>query len=64
MRYGPRKSLRLLRCSTRKTRFSERKGTPLFVARLLTQQVVSILAHVAKGIKTARLSGAHQDTVA
>jgi transposase-like protein len=67
MRYGPQQSRRLLRCSTCKTRFSERKGTPLFASRLPTQQVVSILAHVAEGIgtrKTARLSGAHRDTVA
>src|SRR6476660_8406443 len=34
MRYGPNKSRRLLRCSTCKARFSERKGTPLFDARL------------------------------
>ena len=67
MRYGPQKSLRLLRCSTCKARFSERKGTPLFASRLPTDRVVSILAHVAEGIgtrKTARLSGVHQDTVA
>jgi transposase-like protein len=67
MRYGPQKSLRLLRCSTCETRFSERKGTPLFASRLPTDRVVTILAHVAEGIgtrKTARLSGVHQDTVA
>jgi transposase-like protein len=66
MRYGPGKSLRLLRCATCKSRFSERRGTPLFAARLATDQVVSILAHVAEGIgtrKTARLTGAHRDTV-
>jgi transposase-like protein len=67
MRYGPERSRRLLRCSTCKTRFSERKGTPLFASRLPTDRVVAILAHVAEGIgtrKTARLSGVHQDTVA
>ena len=67
MRYGPDLSRRLLRCSTCKTRFSERKGTPLFACRLPTDRVVAILAHVAEGIgtrKTARLSGVHQDTVA
>jgi hypothetical protein len=66
MRYGPRKSLRLLRCSTCKSRFSERKGTPLFASRLPADRVVSILAHVAEGIgtrKTARRIGVHQDTV-
>ena len=66
MRYGPNQSLRRLRCSTCESRFSERKGTPLFASRLPTDRVVSILAHVAEGIgtrKTARLSGVHQDTV-
>lgn len=67
MRYGSDKSRRMLRCSTCKTRFSERKGTPLFAARLPTDRVVAILAHVADGVgtrKTARLTGVHQDTVA
>jgi len=65
-RYGPNKSRRMLRCSTCKKRFSERKGTPLFDTRLPTERVVSILAHVAEGVgtrKTARLTGAHRDTV-
>ena len=64
-RYGPRKT-RLLRCSTCKTRFSERKGTPLFDARLPADAVVSVLAHIAEGVgtrKTARLVGVHRDTV-
>ncbi len=64
-RYGPNKT-RLLRCSTCKARFSERKGTPLFDARLPADKVVSVLAHVAEGIgtrKTARLVGVHRDTV-
>ena len=65
MRYGPH-HYRLLRCSTCKARFSERKGTPLFDARLPADKVVSVLAHVAEGIgarKTARLTGVHPDTV-
>jgi len=64
-RYGPNKT-RLLRRSTCKARFSERKGTPLFDARLPADKVVSVLAHVAEGIgtrKTARLVGVHRDTV-
>lgn len=63
--YGPNKT-RVLRCSTCKARFSERKGTPLFDARLPADKVVSVLAHVAEGIgtrKTARLVGVHRDTV-
>ena len=64
-RYGPN-STRVLRCSTCKARFSERKGTPLFGARLSADKVVSVLAHVAEGVgtrKTARLTGVHPDTV-
>ena len=64
-RYGPNKT-RVLRCSTCKDRFSERRGTPLFDARLPADKVVSVLAHVAEGIgtrKTARLVGVHRDTV-
>ena len=65
MRYGPHRT-RLLRCSTCKARFSERKGTPLFDARLPTAQAVAVLDHVAEGVgtrKTARLIGVHRDTV-
>jgi LacI family transcriptional regulator len=64
--YGPNKSRRMLRCLTCKSRFSERKGTPLFGARLPDERVVGILAHVAEGVgtrKTARLTKTHQDTV-
>jgi transposase-like protein len=65
MRYGPRRT-RLLRCSTCKARFSERKGTPLFDTRLPPERVVAVLEHVAEGTgtrKTARLVGVHRDTV-
>src|SRR3954469_17069212 len=48
-RYGPDKSRRMLRCRTCKARFSERKGTPLFDARLPTTKVESVLEHVAEG---------------
>jgi LacI family transcriptional regulator len=66
-RYGADKSRRMLRCSTCKARFSERKGTPLFGARLAPTTATAVLAHVAEGIgirKTARLVGVHKDTVA
>ena len=66
MRYGPNKARRLLRCSTCTARFSERKGTPLFDARLPPDKAVSVLTHVAEGVgtrKTARLVGVHPDTV-
>jgi transposase-like protein len=66
-RYGPGKTRRMLRCSTCKGRFSERKGTPLFGARLAPTTATAVLAHVAEGVgtrKTARLTGVHPDTVA
>jgi transposase-like protein len=66
-RYGPGKARRMLRCRTCRARFSERKGTPLFDARLSTEKVTAVLAHVAEGIgtrKTARLIRVHPDTVA
>ena len=64
-RYGPNNT-RVLRCSTCKARFSERKGTPLFGARLSADKVVAVLAHVTEGVgtrKTARLVGVNKDTV-
>jgi hypothetical protein len=48
-RYGPGKSRRMLRCRTRRARFSERKGTPLFGAELAPEKVESVLEHVAEG---------------
>jgi len=65
-RYGPNNTRRMLRCRTCTGRFSERKGTPLFDARLPIEKVTSVLAHVAEGIgtrKTARLTGVHTGTV-
>ena len=65
MRSGPHRARRL-RGSTCKSRFSERKGTPLFDARLPAATAVSVLAHVAEGVgtrRTARLVGVHPDTV-
>ena len=66
MRYGPDKKRRMLYCGSRKSRFSERKGTPLFDTRLPEEKVVSILAHIAEGRgvrKTGRLVGVSKDTV-
>lgn len=65
MRYGPQQR-RLLRCRTCKTRFSERKGTPLFDARLAEDKVVSLLEHIVEGVgvrKTSRLVGVTRNTV-
>ena len=66
-RYGPRKERRMLRCSACKARFSERKGTPLFDARLPPEKVESVLVHVAEGCgvrQTGRLCRVAPNTVA
>ena len=65
-RYGPNKERRMLYCATCKGRFSERKGTPLFGARLPEKDIVSILAHIDEGCgvrKTGRLTGVNKNTV-
>ena len=65
-RYGRDKQYRLLYCRTCKARFSERKGTVFFRARLPAAKVVSILGHVLEGVgmrKTGRLEGVKEDTV-
>jgi transposase-like protein len=65
--YGPENKRRVLRCTTCKARFSERKGTPLFVTRLPEEKVVAILSHLAEGCgvrKTSRLVEVNKDTVA
>ena len=64
--YGPNKQRRMLYCATCKARFSERKGTPLFGARLPEKEIVSVLAHIVEGCgvrKTGRLVGVNKNTV-
>ena len=64
--YGPNKQRRMLYCATCKSRFSERKGTPLFGARLPEKDIVSLLAHIDEGCgvrKTSRLIGVNKNTV-
>lgn len=66
MRFGKEKRIRLLYCRTCKERFSERKGTPFFQARLADEKTLSVLEHIAEGVgvrKTARLVGVSKDTV-
>jgi transposase-like protein len=66
-RYGPQKARRMLRCRTCKARFSERKGTPLFDARLPAETVESVLEHIAEGCgvrQTGRLCRVNPNTVA
>ncbi len=65
MRYGKHQR-RLLYCRTCKARFSERKGTPLFDARLGDDKALAVLAHLADGCgvrQTGRLVGVGSNTV-
>jgi transposase-like protein len=64
-RYGPQQR-RMLYCRVCQARCSERKGTPLFNARLSETQALSVLRHIADGCgvrKTGRLVGVNKDTV-
>ncbi len=66
-RLGKEQPLRLLYCRTCHARFSERKGTPLFAARLPEATVYAVLEHIAEGCgirKTSRLVGVSRGTVA
>ena len=57
---------RILRCSTCKSEFSERKGTALWGTRMPPSKVEGIAAHLKEGCgirKTARLTGASKDGV-
>jgi LacI family transcriptional regulator len=65
-RYGAHRR-RLLYCRACKQRFSQRKGTPLFQARLPDEKALDVLAHLADdcGVRrTARPTGTDKDTVA
>jgi transposase-like protein len=65
-RYGLDRSRRMLRCRTCKTRFSERKGTVLFGAKLPPEKVESVLEHIAEGCgvrQTGRLCRVNRNTV-
>ena len=56
----------MLRCSACKARFSERKGTVLFGARLSPEKVEAVLEHVAEGCgvrQTGRLCKVNRNTV-
>jgi transposase-like protein len=65
-RYGKQKQHRLLDCRTCRSRFSERKGTPLFGSQLTAEKAVSIFEHLAdrNGVRaTARLVKGNRNTV-
>jgi transposase-like protein len=64
--YGKNKDIRLLYCLQCKHKFSERRGTILFDARLPQEKVVSIIEHVVEGNgmrKTGRLLKVNPFTV-
>ena len=66
MRYGRDRQHRLLYCATCRARFSQRKGTPLFGARLPQDKLLAVFAHLADGCgvrQTARLVGVSKNTV-
>lgn len=57
---------RMLACRTCQRRFSERKGTALFGARLAHDRALSVFQHLQDGCgvrQTARLVGVDKDTV-
>jgi len=65
-RYG-KNNTRLLYCRLCKKKFSERRGTIFFDARLPEKTVVSILEHIIGGCgirRTGRLLQVDKDTVA
>jgi len=60
-----RRTIRQLYCSVCRARFSERKGTPLYNAKLPAEKVVSIMDHVREGCgvrQTGRLVGVSKNT--
>ena len=65
-RYGKHEPIRLLYCRTCRSRFSGRKGTPLFGSQLGQDKAVSLFRHSAdrNGVRaTARLVGVAPNTV-
>ena len=65
-RIGRHRDIRLLKCRTCKTRFTERKGTVFYRSHTPPRKVVSILNHVQEGCgmrQTGRLEGVKEDTV-
>jgi LacI family transcriptional regulator len=65
-KYGKNNHIRLLYCRTCKSRFSERKGTPLFRMKLEEKKAVALFEHLAESCgvrKTERLVGVNRNTV-
>jgi len=60
-----KKTIRQIYCSACKTRFSERKGTPLYNSKLPADKVIALLDHVRDGCgvrQTGRLVGVSKNT--
>ena len=65
-RNGPNHERRVLACRTCQKRFSERKGTPLYRAKLPEDKALSVLQHLQEscGVRqTSRLVGVNKNTV-
>jgi hypothetical protein len=65
-RNGPDKQRRVLACRTCQQRFSERKGTPLYRAKLPEDKALAVLQHLQEscGVRqTGRLVGVNKNTV-
>lgn len=65
-RNGPNKERRVLACRTCQQRFSERKGTPLYRAKLPAAKALAVLQHLQEscGVRqTSRLVGVNKNTV-
>ena len=65
-RNGPNKERRVLACRTCQQRFSERKGTPLYRAKVAEDRALAVLRHLQEscGVRqTSRLVGVNKNTV-
>ena len=65
-RNGPNKERRVLACRTCQQRFSERKGTALYRAKLPAAKAFAVLQHLQEscGVRqTSRLVGVNKNTV-
>ena len=65
-RNGPNQQRRVLACRTCQKRFAERKGTPLYRAKLPEEKALSVLQHLQEscGVRqTSRLVGVNKNTV-
>ena len=65
-RNGPNQQRRVLACRTCQKRFSERKGTALYRAKLPEEKALAVLQHLQEscGVRqTSRLVGVNKNTV-